>query len=373
LLFYFPTPGAERLGPLVEKTDILYPTVPDRILLGKFQASKKLSSLKHLVKRTRVGGKLAEAAVWMRFLPTFSSVPRLYRRFTAGRYDLIHVNSVPVYYSAAPLAASRLAHIPAVAHVRSAFPRNSFNRWQAQASSVLITVNSRLERELSSWQIPVPIATCYDAVQMPAPDQSVVRTVRSELLGDGKLLVGSVGRLVDLKGFEHLVRAARQVIDRRPEVRFAIAGDGPLRRQLQDLIAALNLTGYFRLYGFRADVANFLSALDIFACSSILEGGPLTVMEAMLMGKPVVSTEVGVVPEVVLPGISGILVTPSQPAALATAILQALDRTCLGLWPIEQIRQSAARLSDPQAGAAKLDNIMEMAIANARARRSSGH
>jgi len=368
VLFYFPTPGAERLAALAEKIGVLYPTVPAWLLHGRPQPNPTLTSVKRSLKRTGIGPLLTEGALWMRYLPTFSAVPRLYRWFTRGRYDLIHVNAVPAHYSAAPLAAARLARIPAVTHVRNVFPRNSFNRWQARLSSTLVTVNQGLEKELSSWRINGAIHTCYDAVELATPQESVAQALRSELLGDGKVLVGSVGRLVSTKGFEYLVRAARQVIDARPAVRFAIAGDGPQRAQLEDLIAALNLTGYVHLCGFRPDVANFLSALDLFACSSLQEGLPIAVIEAMMVGKPVVATDVGGIPEAVLPGATGLLVAPGQPEDLAAAILEALERDQARGWPREQIRQSAARISDPRASAERLDEIMEKTIARAPAR-----
>lgn len=139
---------------------------------------------------------------------------------------------------------------------------------------------------------------------------------------DGEILVGSLGRLVPSKGFEFFVRAASLVVAEVPNVKFVIAGEGPQRQQLENFTITLGLQNRFQLIGFRSDSASFLAALDIFVCPSLWEGGPLTVLEAMQLAKPVISTGVGIVPEVIEDGRNGLLVPTRDPFRLKDAIVE---------------------------------------------------
>src|SRR5207247_844359 len=151
------------------------------------------------------------------------------------------------------------------------------------------------------------------------------QAVRAGLAPPRATLVGSVGRRDEQKGYEYLVGAARRVVDQRPDVYFAVAGEGPSRPALERLVAESGLDGRFRLPGFVDDVTSFLSALDVFVSSSLWEGLPLAIVEAMLLGRPVVATDVGGSPEAVIPGRTGTLVPARDADALAEAILGSLD------------------------------------------------
>ena len=142
-------------------------------------------------------------------------------------------------------------------------------------------------------------------------------------------------------------------------MRFAIAGEGPLRHSLEGLIAELKLTEHFRLCGFRDDVVNFILALDLFVCSSLWEGGPLVVIEAMLLGKTVVTTPVGLTPELIADGRTGYLVPPSDHETLASRILTVLDGKLGGRLSIDEARRTAANLTNPALNARAFDDVLE--------------
>jgi glycosyltransferase involved in cell wall biosynthesis len=150
-------------------------------------------------------------------------------------------------------------------------------------------------------------------------------------------------------------------VDRNPRIWFAIAGEGPLRASLQNLIDELDLQKHFRLCGFRDDVGTFLSAVDLFVSSSHWEGLPLAIVEAIILEKPVVATAVGGVTELVLSGETGTLVPPGSPEELSTAILRAIDRL-QGAGPdravLRKARESAARLSDPEVNARRFEELL---------------
>jgi glycosyltransferase involved in cell wall biosynthesis len=109
-------------------------------------------------------------------------------------------------------------------------------------------------------------------------------------------------------------------------LRLAIVGDGPLLPMLREKVRALGLDGLVWLPGARSDVAAILRGFDVFAMSSIAEGTPGSALEAMASGLPVVGTRVGGIPEVVAEGVTGQVVPPRDPAALAEALARyALD------------------------------------------------
>jgi glycosyltransferase involved in cell wall biosynthesis len=137
--------------------------------------------------------------------------------------------------------------------------------------------------------------------------------------------VGAVGRLSPEKGFDVFVRAAAIVARHRPDVSFVLYGEGPLRPALEELIRREGLVGRFVLGGFRQDLPAVLPQLDVAVSSSHTEGLPVALLEAMAAGLPVVATRVGGTPEVVADGVTGLLVPPNDPAALAAKVMALLD------------------------------------------------
>lgn len=145
------------------------------------------------------------------------------------------------------------------------------------------------------------------------------------LLGDfappGTTLVGHVARLDKVKDQAGLISAFKLLQEGGSVAcRLVIAGDGPQRQALERQIVELGLTGSVRLLGNRRDVAELLAECDVFALSSIAEGMPVTLLEAMAAGLPVVATDVGGVDLVVEAGVTGTLVPAGDPAAMADAL-----------------------------------------------------
>lgn len=134
------------------------------------------------------------------------------------------------------------------------------------------------------------------------------------------LIIGGMGRLDRVKGFSHLIEALAILRPEFPELYLAIAGTGPLADQLAQEAAARGIADRVVLLGFCRDVNLFLDALDVFVLSSLAEALPFALLEAMGHALPVVGTQVGGVPEVVVPEATGRLVPPRDSVALAAAI-----------------------------------------------------
>ena len=132
----------------------------------------------------------------------------------------------------------------------------------------------------------------------------------------------TVARLDPVKDQATLLRAVRLIADKDPSFSIDVVGDGPSRSELETLRAELRLEHHCRFHGFQDDVRPFLAQADFFVLSSISEGIPLTLLEAMAMGLPGIATDVGGNREVIVPGETGYLIPVRSPAALAEAVLR---------------------------------------------------
>lgn len=148
------------------------------------------------------------------------------------------------------------------------------------------------------------------------------------------LVFGAVGRLVPVKAYPVLLKAAKLVFREIPAAHLAIVGDGPLRHELVHLARDYNMMDRVHFLGARKDVSEILRALDVYVLCSESEGMSNTILEAMASGRPVVATAVGGNPELVVDGETGLLVPPNHPHHLATALAKLLReparRQCLG-------------------------------------------
>jgi glycosyltransferase involved in cell wall biosynthesis len=147
-------------------------------------------------------------------------------------------------------------------------------------------------------------------------------------------VVGTVANFRPHKGYRHLLDAAARVRDAIPEVRFVLVGLGPLEGEIRRRARELDLGETVVMAGYREDVGEVAEAFDVFTLASVYEGLSIALVEAMALGKPVVVTEAGGLPEVVEDGKQGLVVRRGDPPALADGILALLRnpdlRTRLG-------------------------------------------
>jgi glycosyltransferase involved in cell wall biosynthesis len=162
-----------------------------------------------------------------------------------------------------------------------------------------------------------------------AASAGVRAAVRAELgLAAGDYAVMMVARLDPIKDHATAVRACAQAAAAVPNLRLVVVGDGPERAAVEGLVREMNLGGRVRLLGTRHDVPRLLTATDTLLLTSVSEGVPLTVIEAMATGVPVVSTDVGSVSDVVTHGVCGLL-APAREAAALAAHLETLGKAPL--------------------------------------------
>jgi len=146
---------------------------------------------------------------------------------------------------------------------------------------------------------------------------------RSELgLGKDDFVCATVGRLVPVKGHKYLIEAIQKMVKIIPYAKFLFIGDGDLKPQLLKQIDSLGLRDNIFLLGARSDIAEILNCTDIFLLPSLNEGFGIVLVEAMAMKKPVIATNVGGIPEIVVNETTGILVPPKDPEAFSSAIIK---------------------------------------------------
>jgi sugar transferase (PEP-CTERM/EpsH1 system associated) len=151
--------------------------------------------------------------------------------------------------------------------------------------------------------------------------------------GAPPVILGSVGRFDPIKNHAGLLRAFRAILERHPEwrgrLRLIIAGDGPMRGDLEALAQELGLEDSAWLPGARSDVPELMRAMDVFVLPSINEGISNTILEAMATGRPVVAGRAGGNPELVVDGLTGALYDQGDPNGLATAMEQYVQQADL--------------------------------------------
>lgn len=194
----------------------------------------------------------------------------------------------------------------------------------------VIAVSDRVRKELEDSGIqPSMITVIPNGIDLSPYRQKAKRTSKAKAAdadaqGKRSFLIGTVARLSPEKGIDTLLDAAKIVVTSYPSARFVIAGTGPLERELAQKVRDLRLENCVRMAGFVDNVPGLFSGLDLYVLPSDTEGIPLALLEAMAAGLPVVATRVGGVPEVVVDGVTGFLVPPRQPKALAQAIVRLL-------------------------------------------------
>lgn len=256
--------------------------------------------------------------------------------------DLVHTHSSKA--GILGRAAARLAGVPGIVHtvhgwsfndVQPAVTRRFYVEAERAAARVTdrIVCVARFDRERglgagighpSQYRI---VRSGIDPRLYVAPEGTRERVRRALGAGPQDVVVGSIANFKPQKGPLDFVEAARRARLRDPRLRFFIAGDGDLRPAAERAIADAGLGDAVHLLGWRDDVPELLAAMDIFLLTSLFEGLPRVVLQAMAASVPVVATDTGGVAEVVLDGKTGRLVPPGDPAAAAEAIVALAEHT----------------------------------------------
>lgn len=300
--------------------------------------------------------------------------PELLRQLRRRRIDVLHAHKFGSNVWGAALG--RLAGVPVIichehtwSYVGRPLRRMLDRQLIARASDAFLAVSNEDRRRM----VQVEGIDPRDVLVMPngiSPARPGDRDIRAELgIAPDAPVIGTVGRLFRQKAPHVLIQATAILVRQFPELQVLMVGDGPERSRVETLAHSLGITGAVRLLGLRGDVPDILAALDIAVSPSDWEGSPLSVIEYMAAGLPTVATAVGGVPDLIIDGVHGRLVPPSEPLALADAVAELLRTPQLAEEMGRRARERQRREFGLEALVSRLERLYSELVA---ARRSGG-
>lgn len=248
--------------------------------------------------------------------------------------DLIHAHEFDANVQGT--LAAMMSRVPLVAtvHGKNYFweklRRRVAYRWVSRrATMVAVSENLRQFIIEKVGVTPGQVKVLYNGVDaLPLYDHVEVDACRKELgIPANNQIVGVVGNLYSVKGHKYLIDGIPAVLKQCPGTSFVFAGRGDLETELRQQVHRLGVDAHVHFLGLRQDIPRILSVLDVFVLPSLSEGLSMAILEAMIAGKPVVATEVGGNPELVLNGETGVLVPPRDSQALAAGVISILTNS----------------------------------------------
>jgi len=269
-----------------------------------------------------------------RFKFDFSALPRLVGLLRKEQVDIVHTHMFTAHAWGG--TAAILANVPRIIATlhNTAFSKKRYMQWVERFLARYIhkfiavskeAYDSAHEHERIPKSKMVTIINGVDLDRFDVPVNVIGKKRELGLVEDAPV-VGIIARLFPQKGHQYFLAAAELIAKERSDVQFLIVGDGVLRPQLERIVQQSELLRKrVHFTGVRRDIPEIMRVIDVFALSSLWEGLPVVLLEAMGMKRTVVATSVGGVPELITHGKTGLLVPPENPEALSSAIMSLLD------------------------------------------------
>lgn len=263
-----------------------------------------------------------------------SSVSAFYKLFKQEKPQIVHTHA-----SLSARIAAKMAGVEAIVHTKHCLdsPRAGVKKAVAasinkQLSNRIIAVSKAVEKNLleagmSRDKIQVVYGGVEELKELPLEEINQIRA--SYGIGEKELVYGIVARLAEIKGHKYLIQAAAQVLKKRKDIKFVIAGAGPLEDQLRKMVLDLKIENNVIFTGFIKDVEKIYNIIDVNMITSTSEALCLSLIEGMSLGKPMIGTSVGGVPELVIQNETGLLVPAGDADALAEATLELAENSKL--------------------------------------------
>ena len=303
-------------------------------LLNQLQKARRVRLTALSLNEGVLTEKLREAGIETWVIPESThSMPRIlvkaFRLFRHRSFDIVHSHRYKEHVLAVFLARSLgVQGLVATLHGLSEMPTALLPPRPALDCAILkryftrvVAVSREVARTLTETYRfdPARVDVIANGVPLLAGAEGPV------LPRPGGLHIGTVGRLVPVKDFNLFLEMAAAILRRTDDVRFSILGDGPLRSALSRTVRDLNLHASVDLLAPRADPESYYRSLDIYVNTSRDEGLPLSVLEAMACGIPVVAPLVGGIPEIIADGVEGFLVRSRRPTEFAGSCVSLIE------------------------------------------------
>lgn len=300
-----PTVACPKQGPLVQ--ELLKRDIPIREV--NFPAWRKLSS----------------------FGQRRAGVQRLRATIRTDLPQLVHVNDI--WWVPQTLQSMKGMDIPVIGHVRQEIESPKARRYQLHRLHCVLPVSDQIQTSLIKGGVSQSrLKTLYSGLDINRfPQQEKSERFCQQLgIPHGAFLSGTVANIFPRKGYEVMLKALPAILDQIPAFHYLIIGkgNGPYEQVLRALVDDLHVQDHVHFLGFQDPVIPILGQLDLYVHPACMEGFGIAVLEAMAMGKAVVATRTGGIPEIIENGETGVLVPPGDSHSLALAIvLLARDKT----------------------------------------------
>lgn len=303
--------------------------------------------------RVKALGVPVRSLSFSRFVPVY--VPSMIMMCLKRRYDIVHTHLIGANVIAKPLAALCGVKIR-INHDHCNDKASDPKRWVPIADKIsnrlsthVIAVSQSTRDYLVEHERMPPdrVTTIHNGIDLevfhPCREQHAAARQHLGLPPDAFIVAG-IGRLSYQKNFSLFIDVAAAVVAQRPAAYFVIAGTGPEEQQLRDHAARLGIDQRVRFLGYVDDMPNFYPAVDALLLTSRYEGLPITILEAMATGTPIVSSMLDGVAEILRDGEDGALVLPTDIDGFVRRVCELIDR------PDIVTRRSVAGLNKVQTG-----------------------
>ena len=187
----------------------------------------------------------------------------------------------------------------------------------------IVTVSKDLQQHFLKEKLGKKSTVIWNGIPAPQFDEAEVERISKHYRkNDSDFLIGTAVVMSKQKGLKYLVKAAKEIVAKYPQIKFVLIGDGPLREGLEQQVAELGLKDNFIFPGYQKDIPNHLKALDVFILPSLWEGFSIALIEALALGLPIITTDVGGNGELVKHNSTGLLIPSENPRAIKEAVFK---------------------------------------------------
>ena len=293
-------------------------------------------------------------------------VSKVYSNLKGKRWDIVHTHGFKENFIGGLAGRAYGAkYIVRTHHGKGMVGNSGINSWIEWLNAYLLTnriisVSNDLTKFLRTNHYPDrKIRTVHNGID---PDSVVTTKTREAMkrevgLDEGVTVIGTIGRVEPIKGHRYFVEAAKLLLEKRQGIHFMVVGAGSSLAELEEYAKRLSVHDHVTFTGFRENPADLLNMFDIFVLPSVHEGIPITLLEAMILKKPIVASNVGGIPEVIKHSYSGLLTSPGDATAICSAFLQILNDERLRFQMAENAHKEVRRAFSLQESVARTIDV----------------